>query len=64
MKRFILQQKIPVAVNVGKVDCNIVYRWKHLAMCEEEAPLMAFIKQQKHPEDFRVEQYPDVGPAT
>lgn len=35
------------------------WRGKQIAMCEEESPLMEYIKSQKHPEKFYIEKQPD-----
>lgn len=55
---FVLSVKYPVAINVGKIDYNLVYRWKQIAMCENIEPLQEYIKKQAHPDDFRIEEYP------
>ena len=56
---FVLEYKYPVAVNVGKVDYNMVYRWKQIAMCEYEKPLKEWIKNQQNQDLYRIEKYPN-----
>lgn len=56
---FVLEYKYPVAVNVGKVDYNMVYRWKQIAMCESEKPLKDWIKKQQDQDIYRIEEYPN-----
>jgi len=58
---FVLEYKYPVAVNVGKVDYNMVYRWKQIAMCESKEPLINYIEKQKewYQDNYRIEEYPN-----
>jgi hypothetical protein len=56
---YILEHRYPVAVNVGKIDYNMVYRWKQLAMCKDKAPLIELVSKQERPDEYRIEEYPD-----
>lgn len=56
---YILECKYPVAVNVGKIDYNMVHRWKQLAMCKDRAPLIEWVNKQERPDEYRIEEYPD-----
>lgn len=56
---FILEYQYPVAINVGKVDYNMIYRWKQIAMCENKQPLVDWIKKQSEPNNYRIEEYPN-----
>lgn len=35
------------------------WRGKQIAMCEEEAPLLDYIRQQKEPEKYYIEKQPE-----
>ena len=55
---FVLHYKFPKVVREGKSGYYMGYTWKQYAMCEEREPLQEIIDTQKHPDEWKIEEFP------
>lgn len=55
---FVLEYRYPVAINVDRIDYNMVYRWEQIAICQDRKPLQDWINKQETPDDYRIDEYP------